>query len=85
MVASFGLVNGTGLNTQPVFRATEHKVYGSVNSVLDPTDDDEVRQVSSKSLFFKLVLEHEVGEVIPKEFELHSVTFVYRDRGTTGA
>ena len=83
--ALFGLVNPTALNTTAAFRATEHKVAGSVGDVLDPTDDDEVRQVSSKSLFFKLVLENESATVIPKEFELHSVTFVYRDRGTTGA
>ena len=82
--ALFGLNSSTGLNTYDAFRATHHTVAGTItNPYLYGTTYaiSETRDIAANSLFFRLVLESIEGSPAAEDFELHSITFVYRDKG----
>jgi hypothetical protein len=77
----FGVENAGGMNTTKQFRATHHNVLGrpSAGIPLPP-----LAKIAAKSLFFKVMILNQAGFPAPKDFELHSITFVYRDRGVKG-
>ena len=63
-----------GFNTNKVFRKTDHIPLNVL---------PQLYVLSSKSLFFKVIIRTSAGPM-PSDFELHSLSMVYRDRGIKG-
>ena len=70
----FPLATPNALNTNKVFRKTDHKPLNILEALY---------VLSSKSLFFKVIMRTGTGPM-PKDFELNSLSMVYRDRGIKG-
>ena len=74
--AAFGLTDPDGMNVHSEFRVTHHKVFGVVGA--------EARNIAAKATAFKLIIKNDPAHIVPVDFEINSITFVFRDLGVKG-
>ena len=81
---SLTLVDSTALNTGSEMMITHHKIgAGTGIDVLDPSDDTDLRKAGRNAHILKTIITTGANSA-PADFELNSVSMVYRDKGVKG-
>lgn len=79
------ITNSNALNTNGMMEVTHHRVKNASTGadILDPTDDDEERKVARNATLLRAQITTGSNNA-PADFELNSVSIVYRDKGVKG-